>query len=233
MRIKNLTGYDLLCSIDQKRCLIKHTESVQIEEFETICFIHRQPSYEVWEAQDSNILKLFSILGDPFKLHKEYHIVVDCEISKNQLYDPQQLIITSHTEYVDHKTRTYYEYFAVKCDNTAIFPNHIYVAEEDSIKQKFEQNIKKLARWNAFWNFFIEPLVLEGIGYFLLYFLLYIWIGNHSWFVIISLIALNLIIEFVFFIFNSHSKCITKFCYYLDKCVIMEMCYKTKGRSLS
>lgn len=230
MKITNLTGNEILYSIDQENGILEKEKTVHVNDFGIVRFFHKYTSYSILEAGTSKVLKILSLLDDPFKLRKEYHIVVDLEIMKSQLCNPQQIVITSGTNYVDFETRTYYEYFNVQCDGKPIFPNRIYASETDKIKAEFAENSRKLELWNAIWNVLIEPLLFEIIGYFVLYRLFTFWIGTYAWLVIVPLIILNLFIELIVLVLKCKKKRITKFCGYLNESVIQENCYNNFSR---
>ena len=86
------------------------------------------------------MLKLLSFLDDPFQLRREYHLMVDVEITKEQVGDSKQITITENTCYVDVETRTYYEYFAIKCDENQITPHSVHISDIDKISADFGEN---------------------------------------------------------------------------------------------
>lgn len=147
MRITNLTGKRILCSIDNERFELSNEQSIDVEDFEIAKFSHKTTSCSINEDNNSKVLKLLSFLDDPFKLRKEYHLAIDFEMNKSQLCDAKQITITANANYVDVETRTHYQYFVVKCDEKPILPNHTYISGKDKIKEDFKINNKSLTKF--------------------------------------------------------------------------------------
>ena len=226
MRITNLTGQKILCSVDRECFSLENGNSLQVENFEILKFSHEYKCFSSREAGNSKVLNFLSFFDDPFKLRREYHIVVDFEATKGQICDSQQILVTTEIDYVDVETRTYYEYFIIKCDGKPIAPNQTYILGSNEIKVDFEKNDKKLARWNLIWNVLIEPIAWNSIGYMAIYLLLSAWLRKTAWFIILSLIILNMLIELIIYIFRSKSNRPQMFSNYLDRHMIQEYCYK-------
>ena len=197
MKIINLTGKEIICLIDQTDYMIPHKETIEADDFETIKFCHKYVSYSTDGIGNSKILRLLSNIGDPFKVRREYYLVLDFEIKRNQLMNTRELVITSETKYVDYEIRIYYEYFRVKCDGIDISPRRVFVRESEKIKQEFIKNARKLKWWNVVEDGIIEPVLFEAVGLFLIYRVLSFSIGVSAWFIILPFIALDVIILIV------------------------------------
>ena len=230
MRITNLTNEEILCLIDKTLWAIEQGKSVEIDTFDNMKFIHKRTCYSSNEAGNSNVLKMLSLIDDPFKLRREYHIVIDFEIN-NHVCNPQELVVSSHTNYVDVETRTYYEFFLVKGDGKQITPSQIYVSGTKDITREFRQNNIKLVRWNAIWDVIIEPIFFEVIGYFLIYYLFSIWLGRFAFFAVFPLVILNILIELVVLRFKFKNKRNKRFLYYIENSTILEICYNNTSNA--
>lgn len=225
MKIINLTGKKIICLIDQIDYAIPHKGAIEANDFETIKFCHQNVSYSTDSIGNSKILKLLSSIGDPFKLRKEYHLVLDFEIKGHQLMNTRELVITSETKYADYEIRTYYEYFLVKCDGIDISPRRVFVRGSEKIKQEFITNARKLKWWNVVEDGIIEPVLFEAVGLFLIYKVLSFSIGVSAWFIILPFIALDVIILIVKSCKPTAKKWIQRFENYLEESVIRENCY--------
>ena len=161
MIIINLTKQDIICIIDKTKIVLADNQSIETKDVETIKILHNHRSYWLSSANTSKILKLLSVFDDPFKLRKEHHVVIDCEISKKSFLDYGQIVITSDVISADTTSGIYYDYFTLKADDKPIAPSRIYISEKDKIKEAFKQNHSKLIHWDAFWNVFIEYIAKQ------------------------------------------------------------------------
>ena len=176
-------------------------------------------------------MNFLRLLDDPFHLHKEYFIVVDFGVNfstiKKQICNPQNITIQSNVFCVDIDIGTYYEYFTIDCNGIEILPDFIYVSKKDDIKQSFSKNRKKIIKWTAFWDVFVESVLLESIGLFMIYRLFSYSIGLYSIFVVLSLVILGGIIDLIIFSRKRKRelKRIDMFFSYLEETVIKNNCY--------
>lgn len=226
MRITNLTKDRIICVIDENSLILDHEGSIDVQVSNVIKFFHIEPSCSCDDNGNSKLLKFLSALDDPFKLRKEFHIHIDCEIVNSQIRNSQQITITANSNYADSETRTYYEYFIVTCDGSMLSPTHLHIAGCDEIKKEFASNNKKLSYWNAIWNVLIEPILLEMIGYFMAYWILRAFLGQYAWLIVFSLIGLNIIIELIIIAFKSKNQRVCTFLHFLEESVIRKVCYK-------
>lgn len=226
MKINNCTNNIVICSIDENVYILNKEESVEIKEFREIVFSHDCISYSRLEAEKSKFLKVLSCFDDPLNLYKEYHIIVEAKVTNNDLCSVEQLTVLKGVNYVDTETKTFYHYFILKSEDMQIIPSRINVSGKKEIENDFENNNKRLTLWNAFWNIVIEPILLETIGYIMIYLLFSIWLGKGAWFVVIPLILLNILIEVLVFIFKIKNKRLQRFNNYLNDDVIRNNCYK-------
>ena len=226
MKIKNCTNNIVICSTDENAYILNKGETVEVEEFEKIQFSHDSISYSCLEAGKSKLLKFLSFFDDPFNLYKEYHVMVETEVTKKDLCNVKELTVLTEINYIDAETRTFYHYFIMKSDDRQIFPSKINVSGKKEIKKDFENNNKRLTWWKAFWNIVIEPLCLEIIGYIMIYLLFSIWLGKGAWLVVLPLIIVNVLIEALVFIFKLKNKREQRFNNYLNEDVIWKNCYK-------
>lgn len=222
MKITNVAKQPIVCSVDNTTTLLKSGESLEVKKFSTILFSHGISCYLKNEAAGSRMLKWLSFFDDPFKLRKDYHIVIDFKLY-NQSCNSHQMIVDSLTEYIDVETGIYYEYFLVRCDGKSVSPNQILLPGVQELKSKFLNYYSKMIRWNVVWDVFIEPALLEVPGYLLLHWLLSIWFGAAAKLIVLSMIFLNVVIELMICIFKLKKS--QKPNRFFDDKVIRENCY--------
>ncbi len=61
----------------------------------------------------------------------------------------------------------------------------------------------------------IEPIVLEIVGYFLIYWLFSVWFGEAALYIVLALVVLSILLEVVFVLLSGGKKLVQKFRWYL------------------
>lgn len=225
MRVMNLTDKEILCFIDENTLLLKQKGFVDVNDFEIIKICHKYPGYSTDGAGRSKLLKILNMIDDPFKLRRDYYIVVDSEIMKSQLRNVQQLTISPKIVYLNYKIRTYYEYFQVQCDGKNMVPNRVCLPGIEELKMEFIKNARKLKWWDVFMDGLVEPILFEAVGLFLIYKLFSFSIGTYAWFIIVPFLLLDVIILIIKSCKLTAKKWIQQFEEYLEERVIRENCY--------
>ena len=221
-----MTGDEIVCLIDEKKYVIHQKEMLDVSEFTRIRICHKVGSYSTDGVGNSKLLKVLKVTDDPFNFSKEYHIIIDLEVTKSQIGNSKQMVISSAVKYVDYKIKTYYDYFEVHCDDRFVSPMRIFLTEIDALKLEFINNAKKLKWWRVLMDGLIEPLVFDAFGLFLSCILLSHFVGKYVWFLFVPVIVVQLISILIMIIRPTAKKQIQKFSSYLKEDIIRELCYK-------
>lgn len=233
MRITNLTGQEIICSVDGKNYVIVQKEMLDVNDFEQIRICHKVVSYSTDGTGNSKLLKFLKVTDDPFDFSKEYHIVINLEVTKSQIDNSKQMVISSATKYVDYDVKTYYEYFELQCDGRFVSPKQIFLMEIDTIKLEFTKNVKKLKWWKVVTDGLIEPLVFDAMGLILSCTVLSRFVGNYAWFLFVPVIVVQLISILIMIFKPTAKKQIQKFSSYLNEDRIRKVCYEKEANSLN
>ncbi|MBE5928270.1 MAG: hypothetical protein E7267_02700 [Lachnospiraceae bacterium] len=229
MKITNKSNEKIVCNIDDKYACLESGQFIEItnDKFKILSFKKTMGSYSVLATKDSKILKILSLFDDPFKLMKEYHLVIGCTFEKNYICSFQEIEIFTQCLYVDWDIQTYYDYVLIKGNGQTVKPSFANVSGEKEIADDFSRNNKKLNRWLAVWNVLIEPIVLEIVGYIAVYWLFSVWLGAKALYLVLALLMANVLIEvlIVFMKRKKHIKQELQFKSLLSKQSIMEKCY--------
>lgn len=228
LRIANFSKVNMECKFNDRLISLEPGASFECnEKFDSLWISPKQTSYSLLEAKESKILKGLSFFDDPFKLIKEYHLVVNCLFKKENLCDSNQLNITLETCYADIDTRTYYDYVKLEVDSKQLKPIEVEVSSKDEICGDFILNNSKLAKWQAIWDIIIEPFVLELVGYYLAYRILSVWFEKKAWLIIISLLIITVFLEVLAFSFSKrkYKKRLDKFQQNFSRDTIYDNCY--------
>lgn len=228
MRITNKTQKRILCYVDGIEYVLEDMQTIEIEDFIQIRFIHEKNSHSVADSEKSKILKILSFFDDPFGVNKEFHISVEYLLKREQVHQPQEIAILSSSCYADTITRTFYNYFIVCVDGIYINPKKIAASGREHIKNDFYINNKRLIKWDIIWNVVIESLLLEIIGYYAIYRLSSIWVGKKAWLVVMAFVIPTLLIEFVisFHRYKKNKKIVYQFEELLQEESIYRHCYE-------
>ena len=106
MRITNFSNINMEFSVNDIQVCIKPNSSFEYgEQFDYFTLSPGTKSYSTLEANKSSLLKFLSVLDDPFKLIKEYHIVVNSFFVNENVCNSQQLNVTVESYWVDADTR--------------------------------------------------------------------------------------------------------------------------------
>lgn len=204
MKITNKSNQKIIYRVDEGEFALESKQFIEIadDKFQKISFKSQMGSFAILEARDSKLLKFLSSFDDPFKLLKEYHLIIDCVFEREQICNFQEIEIFTEQVYVAYEIRTYYDYINVQCGGHRISPMMVTVCNQESILDEFLNNNKKLNKWLSIWNVFIEPLILELGGYFAVYCVFSIWLGMNAIWLVLALLVPNILIEFLIMLFK-------------------------------
>lgn len=229
MRITNLSSVDIECRLNDKSVNIKPMSSfVSNTWFDIIMFSPGEKSYSVLEASKSKILKVLSFFDDPFKLIRTYYLVVNSMFLNERICNSRQINISVETCCVDAEARIYYNYVKLEADGHPITPAKVHVLTSEEIFKDFSLNNIKLFKWQSVWDVFIEPIVLEMIGYYAIYRFFSIWSAKGALIFVLFLMAVSILFELLMLMLkrNKYKKRIAKFQEYFSKETIFYYCYK-------
>ncbi len=227
MRLTNCTNEPIVCFADKIPHDIEPGGTIDLENFSVLMFSRNYSSFSTLESGTSRVLRLLSIIDDPFKLRREYHLVVEFEVIGKDLGDVQELFLQPKTLCADMELRTYYESFAVIGDGKNIRPSNVYISGCDRIQEDFKENDKHLARWTALWDVIIEPIFGEILGFAALYLVLLLCVGKMAWYIVFAFAGLAFLIELITFLCKSKVQRANIFNLYLEKDTIYQSCYNT------
>lgn len=224
MRIINRTNSTILCSCKEGEFRIASMEYVDVDSDGDICLCHPYSSYVSDTDRNSVILKVLSLIDDPFHFRKEYHIVIDSEISVGKVDNSHPLVVQDGRICCNYKNEVYYDYYILKCNNKALIPDRVSVPQTDELISGYEKYSRKYYIWHTIWDILIEPLIFEAIGFYLIYRLFAVWFGHYVWFVVAFLIGISLLLEIVLLFRRLNCKK-THISKYFTGENIMENCY--------
>ena len=203
MIIHNNSDKSIRCIFDRSEIILAPRDSFDYREyFNHVKFSLTDESYSILQSKKSKLLKCLSILDDPFNLTKEYHLTVVSTFSYLQLSNYHQITLTVHSCYADIETRTYYNYINVAFDTVPIIAEGMEIFCKEQITDDFTENNRKLIRWQAVWDIFFEPLLLETVGYLAIYKLSSIWFETKALMIVMFLLGLNIAIELFMLLFK-------------------------------
>ena len=211
MEITNASNVIAKVVLEEEFFLVSPGETVELKNVDSFYILHTYESYCCEDSGSSKILKWISVLDDPFKLRKNYHIVITSFFNKMKKFDSEQIVIIHKQCYVDVDTQTYYDFFILTSKNEKIRPNRMFVSDLEKILQNFKINEKKLTKWNAIWNILIEPIILEVIGFIVIYKLFSVWFGKGALYIVLFFVILILLVEIIATIFKKNNKKILVF----------------------
>ena len=229
MRVTNLSNVDIEFKVNDIQVCIKPNSSFEYaEQFDSFVFSPGKRSYSKLQAGNSKLLKLLGAFGDPFKLLKDYHIVVNSYFLHESVCNSQQLNVTVESVWIDVETRAYYDFVKVEADGKQIKPIKAEALTAEEISNDFFVNNKRLFRWQAVWDVLIEPVILQIIVYFAIYLFFFVSIGRAAWKIVFFLIALSTLFELFMLIFTrkKFKKRIVTFKECLDFEKIYNSCYE-------
>lgn len=224
MRITNFSNINMEFRVNDIQVCIKPNSSFEYgEQFDYFTLSPGTKSYSTLEANKSSLLKFLSVLDDPFKLIKEYHIVVNSFFVNENVCNSQQLNVTAESYWVDADTRIYYDYVKVEADGNQIKPIKLNVLTSEEISNDFFINNKRLCKWQSIWDILIEPIIPEIIGCFVLYHIFSIWFAKGAWNIVFFLIGTSVLFELLMLVFKKkkYKKRIVKF----QECLSIERIY--------
>lgn len=225
MRITNCINEPIVCFVDKIPHTIESGGTIALEHFCVLKFSRNYASFSTLEAGTSSVLRWLSAIDDPFKLRREYHLVVEFEVTEKELGDTQELSLHQKTLCADMELRTYYEFFVVIGDDENIPPSNVYISGCDSIQADFKENDKRLTRWNAVWDVIIEPIFGEILGFAALYLVLFLCVGVIAGYIVLALVIFAFLIELITFLCKSKAKRANIFDLYLEKDAVCQNCY--------
>lgn len=203
MIIHNNSDKAIRCIFDQSEVILAPRDSFDCREyFNHVSFSITDESYSILQSKGSKLLKCLSFLDDPFNLIKEYHLTVVSTFSNLQLSNYHQINLTVHSCYADIETRTYYNFINVASSTVPIIAEGMKIFCMEQITDDFTENNRKLIRWQAVWDIFFEPLLLETVGYLAIYKLFSLWFGTKALMLVMFLLGLNITIELFMFLFK-------------------------------
>lgn len=223
MVIINGSNLDIECVIDDKNFFLHSGEEIKICNPGKIELKHKNVSYMCYKTDKSKIIKVLSFIDDPFKTKNEYHININSTYDISKFAENATLIINHKNSVSDIDFYAIYEYFVLKYDELCIQPSNIDVIEKNRISQLFLNNNRKRVIWNGIWDIFIEPIVFEIVGYACIYWLFSLWIDRKAWWVILSLLCLNIFIDSIIFLFKCRK--MNKFKLIMSNKNIIDNCY--------
>lgn len=77
------------------------------------------------------------------------------------------------------------------------------VSNKNGIQEEFCKNHTKLFKWKLVWDLFIDPIVLELIGFVILFFLISAWSVSAAWITVLILALGSVAIEAVMAVFRK------------------------------
>ena len=164
MIIHNNSDKSIRCIFDQSEVILAPRDSFDYREcFNHVSFSITDESYSILQSKESKLLKCLSFLDDPFNLIKEYHLTVVSTFSNLQLSNYHQINLTVHSCYADIETRTYYSFIKAASNTVPIMAEGMKIFCKEQILDDFIKNNRKLIRWQAVWDVFFEPLLLEAV----------------------------------------------------------------------
>lgn len=206
VELVNESNYTVVCKVKDVLYNIHCGESIYINEMDMFEISHVAGNYFCRQADRHKGLKILSYFDDPFKLLKDFHIVIDSVYQLNEEYANQQIIIKHVINEIDVDTHTYYDYFMLYCQKQFLIPQNSYTRDADVFFNIFKKNNKKLVLWNAAWNIVIEPIVLESIGLFLIFLLFYIWFGMRAAYIVAGIVIFTVLIDTIIFLVANKSR---------------------------
>lgn len=206
VELVNESNYTVVCKVKDVLYNIHCGESIYINEMDMFEISRVTGSYFSRWAEQHKVLKIMSYFSDPFKLLKDFHVVIDSVYQLNEEYANQQIIIKYVINEIDVDTHTYYDYFVLYCQNQFLIPQNSYTRDADMFFHIFKKNNKKLVLWDAAWNIVIEPIVLESIGLFLIFLLFYLWFGKIAAFIVAGIVIFTVLIDTIIFLITNKSR---------------------------
>ena len=145
MRIINSTQSIVTCNCGEKQVQIMPQQFEEIQFDSKIKISLSKDSYFCNLAGSSKLLKLLSLLSDPFHLQKEYHgvleTVYETEFTSSST---STLKITEASICVDPKLQLYYDFCELKANDEVYRPISVKRKDMNSLKKVFLENEKKL-----------------------------------------------------------------------------------------
>ncbi len=227
MRITNCTNEPIVCFADKIPHDMESGETISLEKVSVLKFSRKYASFSALESGTSRVLHWLSAIDDPLKLRREYHLVVEFEVTGKDLGDTQELFLHQKTLCADMELRTYYEFFAVNGNDENIPPSDVSISGCDSIQADFKENDKRLTRWNAVWDIIIEPIFGEILGFAVLYIVLSFCVGVIAGYIVLAFVVFTFLIELITFLCKSKAKRANIFDLCLEKDAIYQNCYNT------
>ena len=217
MILRNQSDISVVCKLCDTEICIPPGESIEVEKCYALDILHDYGSYYRDACETSKVLKLLSKLDDPFHLDKKYYIVMNSHFELGEQYETKQIVISHQVRYVDVETHIYCELFCLTCDNQKLKPLMIKATNKEEILKEYVNNEKKQKRWKLFWNIMVEPILLEIVGFVLIYKLFSMWFGSTALFIVLVLIALELIMEIAYIFFHKGKSTVLRFKELLEK----------------
>lgn len=203
MIIQNRSEKNIKCDFGDREVMLSPQESIRCGELsDCVRFSVAEKNYSVLQSRDSKLLKFLSAIDDPFRLKKEYHLMVEASFTKEKLAGCDCIILTARSYYADTDTGTYYDYVGVEAGGALLSADEMCLLPTEEIKKDFADNNRRLIGWQLAWDIFIEPIVLEVIGYWVIFKLFSIWFGTGALFIVLSIIVLNIIFDGILFWFK-------------------------------
>lgn len=208
MRIVNSTQSIVTCNCGEKQVQIMPQQFEEIQFDSKIKISLSKDSYFCNLAGSSKLLKLLSLLSDPFHLQKEYHgvleTVYETEFTSSST---STLKITEASICVDPKLQLYYDFCELKANDEVYRPISVKKKDMNSLKKVFLENEKKLIVWQNIWDIFIEPIVFEALGLYFIYRLFSLWLNTrYVLTTVCAMIAVGLIIDLLICFIRSSKK---------------------------
>lgn len=218
MIIQNRSGKYIKCDFGAQAVMLSPQESIQCRELsDFVRFSVAEKNHSVLQSRGSKLLKILSLMDDPFKLMKEYHLMVESSFAKEKLADCDCIILTARSYYADTDTRTYYDYVGVEYGDVPLFADEMCLFSTEEIKKDFADNNRKLIGWQSIWDIVVEPLVFEVIGYWVIFKLFSTWLGTKALLIVLSILVLNIFFDSILFL--SKRKRMSKRCdRFVDLC---------------
>ena len=225
MTITNRSNHDIKCVVDGEVFFLRMGDTMQLQHPIFIEIKHCNDSYVCNGEENSKILKILHALDDPFKTKKEYHICINAIFDTSKCAESTVLAIDYCSVFADITSQVFYDYFVLNDGHRQLLPDSVDVTGKDRLCQSFSKHYSKYVRWDAIWNIFIEPVLLELIGYAVIYLLCSLWIGTKAWGIVVALLCLNILVEVGIFAAKIKKRQTDQFQSLLLSQSIMDICY--------
>ncbi len=236
MELKNYSRMAVNYCLGAQSGVLQPRESINVEPCGLLELAHTQDSYYCNMRKEKNfILRFLSRIADPFKLIKEYHVMVASTFDLAALEGGEQVILGHRSVPFHGELTLYYEHFTLTpAGGSALVPCQMAVPDPDSLTRAFRKTNGKWKAWDiisevlfdVIFDFFF-PNTLSSI---LLLVCLFVAFGAEAWLYILGFTLLIFLLEFVaegifIHLTRDKPKDTEKFKFALEPRVILNECY--------